>query len=44
MLARRSIELLEHYRRGESLQTECPLKKALEVREGSTLGRHQSAE
>jgi hypothetical protein len=32
MLARRSHELLERYRRGESINDECPLKKALACR------------
>jgi hypothetical protein len=29
MLARRSQELLERYRRGEAVEDECPLRKAL---------------
>src|SRR6185369_198978 len=31
MLARRSHELLERYRRGEPVREDCPLKKALVV-------------
>jgi Uncharacterized conserved protein (DUF2293) len=34
MLARRSHELLERYRRGEPIGDECPLKKALAVERG----------
>ncbi len=34
MLARRSHELLERYRRGEPVGDECPLKKALAVNSG----------
>ena len=37
MLARRSHELLERYRRGEPVGDECPLKKALAVVQGSVV-------
>lgn len=38
MLARRSHELLERYRRGESAPEECPLRKALAVQDGAAAG------
>jgi hypothetical protein len=37
MLGRRSHELLERYRRGESIPETCPLKKALAVVQGSVV-------
>jgi hypothetical protein len=35
MLARRSQELLGHYRRGEPVPDDCPLKKALAGHNGA---------
>jgi hypothetical protein len=35
MLAQRSRQLLERYRRGEPVEAGCPLKKALAVRHGA---------
>jgi hypothetical protein len=35
MLARRSTQLLERYRRGEAVGEECPLKRALVVHHGA---------
>ena len=37
MLARRSHELLERYRRGESAPEECPLRKALAAAQGQVV-------
>jgi hypothetical protein len=37
LLARRSHELLERYRRGEAIPEACPLKKALAVVQGSVV-------
>jgi hypothetical protein len=36
MLAHRSNQLLERYRRGDPVGDECPLKRALVVRHGAT--------
>jgi hypothetical protein len=37
MLARRSHEMLERYRRGEPIPEACPLKRALAVVQGSVV-------